>query len=461
MKYLPVIAILSLLLSSCNLYKEYSRPENLPVENLYRDSTLARTDTLTSLGTMPWRELFTDPCLQALINEALAENTDLQVALLRIDQAQAGVKAAGQAFLPSASLSPSAGVSSVDGGKAQFSYNIPVTFSWEADIFGKLRNAKKEQQSLLLGQEAYAAAVRSELIASVANSYYALLMLDSQIEISDETIALWQEQLRTMELQLKVGDVRENAVSQARANLNQLLAARNTLLRQQRETENALCTLLGSAWHPIDRSTLEAQQMPTGITVGLPLHLLSARPDVVQAEMQLAAAFYGVNQARAAFYPSLTLSGSVGWTNSLGQAVSNPGGWLLSALGTVVQPLFQRGKLKQNLRVSEDEQQIALLNYKQSLLNAGQEVNDALYAIESYGNDLAFHNDRLEALEKTVKSNELLFRTGNATYLELLTSRQELVNSRLNTVADRFNRLQATVNLYKALGGGAADISDE
>uniref|UniRef100_UPI00265B2984 TolC family protein n=1 Tax=uncultured Duncaniella sp. TaxID=2768039 RepID=UPI00265B2984 len=179
------------------------------------------------------------------------------------------------------------------------------------------------------------------------------------------------------------------------------------------------------------------------------------RPDVVQAEMTLAAAYYSTNQARAAFYPSLTIGGSAGWTNALGQAVSNPGGWIISALGSLTQPIFQRGKLISNLRISKDEEQIALLNYKQTLLNAGQEVNDALYAIESHGNNYSYHTSQCDALTRTVKSNELLFRTNNATYLELLSSRQDLLNSRLNLIADKVSQLQSVVSLYMALGGGA------
>ncbi len=170
--------------------------------------------------------------------------------------------------------------------------------------------------------------------------------------------------------------------------------------------------------------------------------------------MALAAAYYSTNQSRSAFYPSLVLGGSAGWTNALGQAVSNPGGWILSALGSLTQPIFQRGKLVSNLRISKDEEQVALLNYKQVLLDAGQEVNDALYAIDSYGRNLSYHSAQCEALQKTVKSNEVLFRTNNATYLELLSSRQDLLNSRLNLVADRLNQLRSVVTLYKVLGGG-------
>jgi NodT family efflux transporter outer membrane factor (OMF) lipoprotein len=416
---------------------------------------MAAPDSLKPLGTMPWRQLFADPLLQALIEEGLGSNTDLQVAMLRIDEAAAGLKAAKLAYLPELTLSPNGSITSVDGHKAVKTYEIPVNLSWEIDLFGKLRNAKREKQMQLLAQSAYAEGVRSELIASIANCYYTLLMLDSQVEVSSSTIDVWREQVRTMELLLKVGDIHENALTQARANLNGLLASHNTLLRQQRETENSMCTLLGTTWRPIGRGSLDAQTMPEGISAGLPLNLLSRRPDVVAAEMTLAASFYSTNQARAAFYPSLTLGGSAGWTNALGQGVSNPGGWLLSALAQLTQPFFQRGKLISNLRVAKDEEQIALLNYRQALLDAGQEVNDALFAIESYGQNYDFHSGQCDDLQRTVRSNEILFRTNNATYLELLSARQELLNSRINLIADRVSQLQAVVTLYRALGGGA------
>ena len=254
-------------------------------------------------------------------------------------------------------------------------YELPIQASWEIDLFGNLRNAKKGSQATLLQQEAYRQAIRSDLIASIANGYYSLLMLDGQLEISRATLEVWKEQIRVMESKFKVGEETENAVSQARASLHELEATHNDLLRQQREAENALCTLLGTTARSIERGSLEQQTFPERINAGLPVQLLSKRPDVVQAEMTLANAYYVSNQARSAFYPNLTLSGNAGWTNSLGQVVSNPGGWILSAVASLTQPIFNRGKLISNLRVSKDEEQIALLAYKQALLDAGQEVN--------------------------------------------------------------------------------------
>ncbi len=455
MKLLPIYIVASLLLAGCNLYKDYNRPEGLAAEALGAFPAAESSDSMPSLGSIPWSELFTDADLRALISEGLDSNRDLRVAMLRVDQASASLSAAKLAFLPLLTFSPNGAITSVDGGRASKTFEIPVSMSWEIDLFGKLRNARKEQQMMLLASQAYASAVRSELVASIATGYYALLMLDSQIEISARTIDVWSEQVRAMESQRRVGAIRENALSQAKANLEGLRAAANTLERQRREAENSLCSLIGVPSHPIRRSSLDAQSVPERVSAGIPLRLLSCRPDVVRAEMNLAAAGYAVNQARGAFYPSLTIGGSAGWTNSLGQAVSNPGSWILSALGSLTQPLFQRGKLTSNLKISKDEERIALLDYRQTLLDAGKEVNDALYAIESYGNDYAFHEAQCAALEKTVKANELLFRTNNATYLELLASRQDLLNSRLNLVVDKVGRLRSVVELYKALGGGA------
>lgn len=454
MKKIFYIAICAVLLNSCHIYRDYQRPEGLPVDSLYRDINPSEVADTSNLGMLSWKEVFRDTCLQRLIEYGLQNNTDMQVALLRVDQAQAQLKSAKLAFLPSLTLSPQGTLTSTDGGKAVKTYELPVQASWEIDLFGKLRNAKQETLASLLQQQAYRQAVQSELIASVANSYYSLLMLDEQVEISVETLDVWKEQIRTMEARLKVGEETENAVTQARASLYELEASYNDLLRQQRETENTLCTLLGTTAREIERGRLYEQTFPQQFSAGVPLSLLSRRPDVVQAEMELAAAYYSTNQARSAFYPSLTLSGSAGWTNSLGQVVTNPGGWILSAVASLSQPIFNRGKLISNLRVSKDEEQIALLNYKQAILNAGEEVNNALYAIESVERNLTIHTNQCRQLERTVQTSESLYRTGNASYLELLTARQSLLNARLNLVTDKFTYCQSIINLYSSLGGG-------
>jgi len=452
---ITIICINMVLLSSCHIYRNYQRPDNLPTDSLFRDADNQPVTDSLSLGDLPWQEIFQDTLLQQYIRYGLEHNTDMQTALLRVDQAKAQLTAAKLSFLPSLTLSPQGTLTSTAGSKTVKTYELPVQASWEIDLFGNLRNAKKGTQATLLQQQAYQQAVRSELIAGIANTYYSLLMLDEQVAISQSTLEVWKEQVRTMEARMKVGEETENAVTQARASLYELEATHNDLLRQQRETENSLCTLLGMTSRSLERGTLDKQIFPETLPTGIPVRLLSRRPDIVQAEMTLANAYYTTNQARSAFYPNLNLSGSAGWTNALGQAVTNPGDWILSAVASLTQPLFNRGKLISNLRVSKDEEQIALLNYRQALLDAGQEVNDALYATESAGRSLESHRKQCRELERTVQTSEALYRTGNATYLELLTARQSLLNARLNIVTDSFTQCQAIINLYQALGGGA------
>ncbi len=456
---LTSVAALLILLNGCSIYKNYKRPEGLPVDSLYRADGLQSSEVgADSLGIadLSWEELFQDPALQSLIRLGLENNTDMQVAILRTDQALAQLKAAKLAFLPSLTFSPDASISKTGSNSASKTYEIPVQASWEIDLFGSLRNAKKESQAALLGQQAYQQAVRTNLIANIANGYYALLLTDEQIRISGETLEVWRENVRTMEAKLKVGDVTVNSVSQTKASYHQLEASYNDLLRQQREAENSLCTLLGITSRKIERGTLDGQTIPLDkVNAGMPVSILSHRPDVLQAEMSLASAYYTTNAARSAFYPKLTLSGSAGWVDSFGKAVSNPGAWVLSAAASLAQPIFNRGKLVSNLRVSKDAEQIALLNYKQAILDAGNEVNDALYAVESNQITLEAHQKQVEELEKTVKSAESLYNTANATYLELLTARQSLLSAQLSVASDNLTRLQSVIKLYNALGGGA------
>lgn len=445
-------------LSSCRIYSSYQRPDGLPTDSLFRDTTIVSADDSLLFGDLPWEDVFGDPQLQELIRYGLAHNTDMQTALLRLDEAKAQLLSAKLAFLPSLTLSPQGTLTSTDGSKTVKTYELPLQASWEVDLFGSLRNAKKGAQATLLQQQAYQQAVRSELIASIANHYYSLLMLDEQIDISSSTMEVWKDQVRLMEAKLKVGEENENAVTQARASLYELEATHNDLLRQQREAENSLCTLLGMTCRTVGRGKLSEQVFPETFQTGVPLRLLARRPDVVQAEMTLASAYYSVNQARSAFYPNLTLTGSAGWTNSLGQTITNPGGWILSAVASLTQPIFNRGKLISNLRVSKDEEQIALLGYKQTLLEAGQEVNDALYAVSSVRRTLDSHRKQCQELERSIVTAEALYRTGNATYLELLSARQALLSARLNVVTDGFTYCQSVISLYNALGGGAGGV---
>ncbi len=460
MKKTILIIAAAALTASCSIYSKYERPENVvPLDSLYRaelTDVSAAVDS-SSLAYMTWEEIFTDPYLQSLITEGLENNTDYLTAALRVEQAQARLMAAKLSYLPSLNLAPQGGINAanVNGDwSSSWTYSAGVSASWDIDLFGSLLNAKRSSQAVLLQQEAYRQAVRSQLIATIAGTYYSILMLDEQVSVSEETLGLWKEQVRAMEAMFRYGRITENELTQSRAQMYSLEASLENLKRQRQETENALCSVLGRVSSGIDRGQLSDQKLPENLDAGIPLELLSNRPDVYYAEMALASAYYNTNQARSAFYPKLTLSGSAGWTNSLGQAIVNPGGWILSALASLAQPIFNKGQLVSNLRVSKAEEEIALLNYRQALLDAGEEVNNALYALESYDIMKEKHEAQLKDLKRTAETSEDLYRTNKCSYLEMLVAQQSYLQAQLNVVSDIYNRLQSGVNLYRAVGGG-------
>lgn len=451
MKILFSILTAAALMSSCSIYKTYERPE-VETAGLFRD-TLQMADT-ASLGNLAWRELFTDPALQALIEQGLRTNTDLRVAHLRVTQAEAALLSARLSYLPSLSLDPQGTVSSFDGQKGAKTYQLPVSASWEIDIFGKVTNAKRGAQTALLQSEAYRQAVQTQLVATIANSYYTLLMLDSQLTISQQTSTNWKENLQVMLALKRAGQYNEAAVSQAEANSLATEASLLTLRQQINEAENSLSTLLGQTPQPIVRGALDEQVFPTTLSAGIPLQLLSSRPDVRQAEAALAGAFYATNSARSAFYPSITLGGSAGWTNSGGAMISNPGALLLSAVASLTQPLFNKGTNIANLKIAKAQQEEASLLFRQSLLDAGAEVNNALTQYQTACERSALLKQQVAALQKAVKSTHLLMQHGSTTYLEVLTAQQTLLQARLTQVSDRMNEIQGVINLYHAVGGG-------
>jgi len=456
-KQIIYIMCVTALLSSCHIYKAYERTKDIDTSGLYRDpyaasDTLASTDT-TSIGNVPWQDIFKDEKLQALILKGLNNNVDMQAAILRVEEAQAQLKAAKLSFLPSLSLGPEGTISHTEGYTSK-TYTLPVVASWQVDLFGSLLNSERGSKAALLQRKAYQQAVRSSLIANIANTYYTLLMLDKQLYISDKTSLIWKDNVRAMEAMKEAGLTTEAAVVQSKANSYQVEASLTDLRRQIRETENALSVLLAETPHSIDRGTLENQQLPEKLEAGVPLALLSNRPDVKSAEMALAGAYYQTNQARSAFYPSVTLTGTAGWTNSAGGKIINPAFFAMQAVGQLSQPIFSRGKLIANLKVSKAEEEIAKNNFQQSLLNAGKEVSNALYLYDAASKKLTEHTAQADELTKAVDYTQSLFHSGKSSYLEILTSQQSLLSAQLNQVSDSFQRIQAVVNLYNALGGG-------
>ena len=358
------------------------------------------------------------------------------------------------AYLPSLSLSPQGTISSFDGAKATKTYSVPVTASWQLDIFGSIRNAKEQSKSVLLQSSAYKQSVQTQLIANIASLYYTMLMLDEQLRITRETSEIWKKNVDAMEAMQKAAMTDAAAVEQSRANYLQVLATIPTLEQSIRESENALSVILREPPHTITRSTLAEQHMSENLSAGVPLQLLANRPDVRAAEYSLREAFYVTNAAYSAFYPQLTITGSAGWTNSNGMIV-NPGKVLTTLIGQLTQPLFAQGRLTANLKVAKSQERVAQLNFEQALLNAGQEVSNALYSYKSSMEKANLDKKQVESLTITRdRTNELFKYDASTTYLEKLTAEMSLLNAQLTLVNDEYSKLQAVVDLYAALGGG-------
>ena len=447
-----LFAVATLALNSCGIYKKYEPVATLP-ENLYREE-IAPADTF-SIGNISWRDLFTDPALQSLIERGLANNTDLRIAHLKVQEAEAALMTSRLSYLPSLSLDPQGTTSSFNKAKALWTYNVPVSASWEIDIFGRLTNAKRQAKAALSQSQAYSQAVQTQLIANIANLYYTLLMLDRQYEITTETAVKWQESLRATQALMAAGMTTEAAVSQTEATCYSIETSVKDLEQTIRETENTLAVLLGETPQDIERGRLEEQSLTPDLAIGIPVQLLSNRPDVRSAEFSLAQAFYTTNAARAAFYPSITLSGSAGWTNSAGSMIINPGKFVASAVASLTQPLFNKGVNIAQLKIAKAQQEEARLSFEQTLLNAGVEVNEALVQYQTAREKSAFYDKQITSLQTAARSTSLLMEhSNNTTYLEVLTAQQTLLNARLSQVANRFTEIQGVITLYQALGGG-------
>lgn len=405
---------------------------------------ISQGDSL-NLGQCDWRSFFTDPYLTALIDTALKNNADMQTALLNVQEAQASLKASKLAFLPSFNISPGGGISGTTDQAGSWSYQLPVNASWEIDLFGNLLNSKRSRQAALLQTQAYAQAVRSQLIATVAATYYALLALDEQSRIYAETEASWRQNVSVTSHLVEGGKANSASLSQTQANyynvLNQLIDIRQQVM----QTENSLCSLLGIPPQEISRGRMDDWQSPTDIQVGIPLLVLRQRPDVNQAEQALAQAFYNTQQARSEFFPSITITGTFDF-----------GEMLYNALGSLFQPIFQSGTLKANLDIAKAQEKEAEIGFRQTLIDAGIEVNDAIMAVKSAQAKTENYALQVSHLQDAVQSTQLLMKHGSTTYLEVLTAQQSLLSAQISQVANRLTEISSCISLYQALGGGTS-----
>ena len=460
MKKIMIFMSAALLLSSCGLYNKYERPE-VDTKGLVRD-TQSLTDTLavqdtTSFGNMPWRSVFTDPQLQALIQQGLDNNPDLLNAALNVQMVNEALKVAKLAFLPSVAISPQGTLASFDGAAASKTYSLPISASWNVDLFGNLLSQKRSAQMQLIATQDYQTVVKTNVISTIANLYYTLLMIDRQLEIVTDMESLTKETWEKMQFmhENRVG-YRSTAVQSAEAAYYQVQSQHVDLLRQMRETENSLSLLLGQPGQAIARGKFAGQSLPSEFSTGVGIQMLANRADVHSYEMSLAQCFYDVETARSRFYPSITITGTAAFTNSAGGAVINPGKWLLSAVGSLVQPIFQHGQIVAGLKVAKMQYEQAYNNWQNAIYKAGNEVSNALVAYNSYSQKAELDGKRVEVLTKNVEDTKKLMESStNTTYLEVITAQSNLLNAEISEVTSQLSKMQAVVSLYQALGGGA------
>lgn len=449
-----IVAVTAVMVfGGCSIYSHYSRPDDISTEGLFGENV--STVDSTSIASIGWREFFTDPQLQELIEYGLQNNIDLKVAESRIIEAEAALRTARLSYYPSFSFSPQGTLSTYNFDGWGKKYELPVDISWEVDVAGRLFNRKNKARVAYEQSLVNRRSVQTQLISAIANSYYTLLMLDSQLEVSRSTSANWRENVRIMKAMKEAGMTNEASVSQTEANSCSIDASLFDLERQISQVENSLSLILGDAPHSIPRGRLDQQKIRTELLVGVPAQLLANRPDVQGAELDLAQAYYTTNLARAAFYPSVNLGGTLGWTNSAGSALTNPGQFLLSFVGGLVQPIFNAGSNRAQLKIAQAQQEQAKLAFVQALLSAGSEVNDAIMQCQTARNKTDVRKRQIAALESAVVSTQQLMRHGESTYLEVLTAQQNLLQAQLSQIADRFEGIQGMINLYQALGGGS------
>ncbi len=436
--------------------RNYERPTDIRTDGIYGSAQVGNSEQ--GLGAKAWREFFTDPQLQALIERGLSQNLSMRQLDLQIQEAQEYLRCSKLAYIPSLAIAPQGQLSSFDWSKPLKFYTVPLSASWQIGSFGQLRNAKKTAEVGVEQTRVAQQAVQQALVANIANIYYSLCMLDAQLAISEQTAKNWRESVELTRKLMAAGRSNKAAVAQSEANCFNVEANLLDISQSIIEAENAMCTILGEAPHHIERSSLSSFQAPTAIETGIPLALLQNRPDVRQAELQLASKFYAVNSAKASFYPALTLSGTLGFTNNGSSIELNPGKWLWNALGQLAQPIFQNGRLRAQKRVAEMQQEEAKMAFQQSLVAAGNEVNTALVKLQTAQGKRQFIDGQIRALNDAVQATEALYKDNvsrQVNYLNVLTAQTGLLSAQLGQLANQYAVISATIELYQALGGGS------
>ena len=462
-KNIIVAAAVSMTLTGCGLYNKYEKTVQDPDNPFGSAQDIVSATGGTSIAQMSWREFFTDPLLQQLIEQALANNTDLNTARINVEKSEISLRTKRLAYLPSLYFSPQGVISSFDGAQPTKSYTLPLDVSWDIDVFGSITNKKRAAKAALLQAQMTEESTRSNLISAIAQQYYYLQLLDRELDILIETDSLWKVSLDTQQALYDNGQAYSTAVNQQESSWLNVKLQIVTIRRSIRSVENDICSLLCITPQHINRSKWFAEEYHSDskgkrmfdtqfLKIGLPAQMLEHRPDIRLANYYMEEAFYNVQAARAAFYPSITLSGEAGWTNNGG--LVNPGKLLLQLVGSLSQPIFARGQINANYKVSKLTEENLKKKYVQAVVDAGNEVNEALADCQAAREMQEYYHRQVEVLHEAYIGTHELMDNGKANYLEVLTAQESLLNAQLNEASNMYNGAQAIIALYIALGGG-------
>ena len=462
MKKVILIFVAGLMLSGCGLYNNYEKTVQEPEGVFGATQDITSASGSESIAEMSWREFFTDPLLQQLIEQALANNTDLNSARINVEKSQILLRTKKLAFLPSVYFSPQGSFSKFGSESWSKGYTIPLDVSWNVDVFGSLRNKKRAAKAALLQAQMTEESTRSNLISTLAQEYFYLQLLDRELDILIATDSLWKASLDTQQALYENGQAYSTAVNQQESSWLDVKLQIVAIKRSIRSTENEICSLLCITPQHIERSKWYADEYHSSadkrlfeeryMKVGVPAMMLERRPDIRLANFYIEEAFYNVQAARAAFYPSITLSGELGWTNNGG--LVNPGKLLLQLVGQLSQPIFARGEINANYKTAQLTEENLKKKYVQAVVDAGNQVNEAIADCRAARENHEYYHRQVEVLHEAYVGTHELMDNGKAQYLEVLTAQESLLNAQLNEASNMYNGAQALISLYVALGGG-------
>ena len=470
LKNMIAVAAVGMMLTGCGIYNKYEQKVETPADAFGASQDLKVANSETTIAQTSWREFFTDPMLQQLIEQALANNTDLNSARLAVEKSEASLKAARLAYLPALYFSPSGTIASFDGGKASKTYDIPLQLSMDIDVFGSITNKKRAAKAVMLQAKMREEAVRANLVSTTAQQYFLLQVLDRQLEILTQTDELWNASLETEKSLWENGKAYSTAVNQMEASYLSVKTQIVDTRRHIRAVENAICQLLAitpqhinrqkwgsSPLHHAEAHGDEAERMfdTKFLRIGVPATMLEMRPDIRMANHAMEEAFYNTQAARSAFFPSITLNGSAGWTNSAGGLIVNPGKILLSAVAQLTQPIFARGRLIANKKIAVLTEEDLQKKYVQTVINAGNQVNEAMADCMAAREKHQYYTRQVEVLNEAYKGTHELMDNGKANYLEVLKAQESLLDAQLAQAMNMYEAADAVIGLYIALGGGS------